>query len=81
MPLSEEQYSSFFFEVWDRLEQNQEVRTRRTSLFLLTDSPRSQRTVETPLRPGYFRMMTLVTFHAFLSLNVCIHHVPTVSIH
>ncbi|KAF9782920.1 FolC bifunctional protein [Thelephora terrestris] len=53
VPLSEEQFSSFFFEVWDRLDKNQE------------------RTLEsTPLRPAYFRMMTLVAFHAFLSLGV-----------
>lgn len=53
VPLSKEQFSSFFFEVWDRLERNQ------------------MRALEcTSLRPAYFRMVTLVAFHAFMSLGV-----------
>ena len=40
VPLSEEQFSSFFFEVWDRLEKNQEVCADRTSPFFLADSSR-----------------------------------------
>ena len=77
VPLSEEQFSSFFFEVWDRLEKNQEVCTDRTSPFFLTDLSRLQRALEsTSPKPGYFRMVTLVAFHAFLSLGVCIRHVP-----
>ncbi|KAF9653382.1 FolC bifunctional protein [Thelephora ganbajun] len=53
VPLSEEQFSSLFFEVWDRLEKNQERAAEST-----------------PLKPAYFRMVTLVAFHAFLSLGV-----------
>jgi len=78
VPLSEEQFSSFFFEVWDRLDRNQEVCTVATSPFFLADSSRPQRVMEsTPLKPMYFRMVTLVAFHAFMSLGVCIHHVST----
>jgi hypothetical protein len=73
VPLSEEQFSSFFFDVWDRLEKNQEVCTDRTSPFFLADSSRPQRALEsTSLKPAYFRMVTLVAFHAFLSLGVCV---------
>ena len=32
VPLSEEQFSSFFFEVWDRLGKNQEVGCSREQL-------------------------------------------------
>lgn len=46
-PISEEHFSLYFFEVWDRLSAN------RVS----------------PM-PGYFRFLTLVAFHAFLSLGV-----------
>jgi len=81
VPLSEEQFSSFFFEVWDRLERNQEVCTYRTTPFVLADSSRPQRAMEsTSLKPMYFRMVTLVAFHAFLSLGVCAHHVSTAGI-
>ncbi|EMD40678.1 hypothetical protein CERSUDRAFT_80327 [Gelatoporia subvermispora B] len=52
-PISEEDFARFFFDVWDRLEQNQ------------------QRAIsETSVKPAYFRMVTLVAFHAFLSLKV-----------
>ncbi|QRV87710.1 dihydrofolate synthase [Ceratobasidium sp. AG-Ba] len=45
-PISEEDFTRFFFEVWDRLED--------------PDHP----------RPMYFKMLTLVAFHAFVSLGV-----------
>ncbi|KAG8746395.1 Folylpolyglutamate synthetase [Ceratobasidium sp. 414] len=45
-PISEEDFTRFFFEVWDRLEDP-----------------------EYP-RPMYFKMLTLVAYHAFLSLGV-----------
>ncbi|KAJ6598914.1 FolC bifunctional protein [Mycena vulgaris] len=51
-PLSEEDFAKFFFEVWDRIDQN---KTRLET---------------TPDKPGYFRFMTLVAFHTFLSLKV-----------
>ncbi|KAL4402546.1 Folylpolyglutamate synthetase [Malassezia pachydermatis] len=52
-PISEEQFAKFFWEVWDRLEQNP---TRRFET--------------TPLRPMYFRFMTILAFHVFISLQV-----------
>ncbi|KAJ7904662.1 Mur ligase [Mycena olivaceomarginata] len=51
-PLSEEDFAKFFFEVWDRINENK------------------TRVETTPDKPGYFRFMTLVAYHAFLSLKV-----------
>ncbi|KAJ7498770.1 FolC bifunctional protein [Mycena latifolia] len=51
-PLSEEDFAKFFFEVWDRINENK------------------KRAETTPDKPGYFRFMTLVAFHTFLSLKV-----------
>ncbi|KAJ7368457.1 Mur ligase [Mycena albidolilacea] len=51
-PLSEEDFAKFFFEVWDRMNEN---KTRAET---------------TPDKPSYFRFMTLVAYHAFLSLKV-----------
>ncbi|GJJ07490.1 hypothetical protein Clacol_001692 [Clathrus columnatus] len=53
VPLSEDEFTKYFFEVWDLLERN---------------PTRSLPT--TPIRPNYFRLLTIVAFHAFLSLNV-----------
>ncbi|KZT71613.1 FolC bifunctional protein [Daedalea quercina L-15889] len=52
-PLSEEQFSRFFFHVWDRLEHNGKRHHPETSKM-----------------PAYFRFVTLVAYHAFLSLGV-----------
>ncbi|OCH87911.1 FolC bifunctional protein [Obba rivulosa] len=52
-PISEDDFAKFFFDVWDRLEENQQ---RAHS--------------ETPARPAYFRMVTLVAFHVFFTLKV-----------
>jgi len=52
-PLSEDQFSQFFFDVWDRLEKNDK-----------REHP------ETSKMPAYFRFVTLVAYHAFLSLGV-----------
>ncbi|KAJ6539491.1 FolC bifunctional protein [Mycena capillaripes] len=51
-PLSEEDFAKFFFEVWDRINENK------------------KRVETTPDKPGYFRFMTLVAYHTFLSLKV-----------
>ncbi|KAJ7276543.1 FolC bifunctional protein [Mycena haematopus] len=51
-PLSEEDFTKFFFEVWDRITENK------------------SRVETTPDKPGYFRFMTLVAYHTFLSLKV-----------
>ena len=53
VPLSEEDFARFFWEVWDRLGEN----THR-------------KYAETALRPMYFRFMTLLALHTFLSLRV-----------
>lgn len=52
-PLSEEQFTKYFFELWDRLEHN----------------PRRKEDCM-PDKPGYFRFITLLAFHAFLDLKV-----------
>ena len=53
VPISEADFAKFFWEVWDRLEQN------------------PHRALETtPLRPVYFRFMTILAFHVFISLEV-----------
>ncbi|KAH9938593.1 FolC bifunctional protein [Fomitopsis serialis] len=52
-PLSEDQFSQFFFDVWDRLEK---IDKREHA--------------ETSKMPAYFRFVTLVAYHAFLSLGV-----------
>ena len=53
VPLSEDDFARFFWEVWDRLETN------------------SERKFEvTPLRPIYFRFMTLLAFHVFITERV-----------
>ncbi|EJU06427.1 FolC bifunctional protein [Dacryopinax primogenitus] len=53
LPISEEVFAKYFFEVWDRLEANPERANPATSP-----------------KPMYFRYMTLMAFHAFLSLGV-----------
>ncbi|KAF8195732.1 FolC bifunctional protein [Mycena galopus ATCC 62051] len=51
-PLSEEDFTKYFFEVWDRITENK------------------TRVETTPDKPGYFRFMTLVAYHTFLSMKV-----------
>ncbi|KAJ6486381.1 FolC bifunctional protein [Mycena vitilis] len=51
-PLSEEDFAKYFFQVWDRIDENK------------------KRVETTPDKPGYFRFMTLVAYHTFLSLKV-----------
>ncbi|KAF7332025.1 Folylpolyglutamate synthase [Mycena kentingensis (nom. inval.)] len=53
-PISEQDFARFFFQVWDKIDENK-VRTRVET---------------TPDKPGYFRFLTLVAFHAFISLKV-----------
>ncbi|KAG6821585.1 hypothetical protein H0H93_000094 [Arthromyces matolae] len=52
-PISEEVFAKHFFEIWDRLVQNDARQFPNTSLM-----------------PGYFRFVTLLAFHVFLSLKV-----------
>lgn len=70
-PLSEEQFATFFFDVWDRLEANMEVRTTYSfndTVFIQPCAKTAQQTRKQ--RPAYFRMLTLVAFHTFLTLKV-----------
>ncbi len=53
VPVSQELFTAYFWQVWDRLEQNP---TRKFDL--------------TPLRPVYFRFLTLLAFHVFMSEGV-----------
>ncbi|GAA93892.1 uncharacterized protein L969DRAFT_92199 [Mixia osmundae IAM 14324] len=53
VPIDEQRFSRYFFDIWDRLE----------------SSPKRARE-STPLRPAYFRYLTLMAFHAFLSEDV-----------
>ncbi|KZT12772.1 FolC bifunctional protein [Laetiporus sulphureus 93-53] len=53
VPIPEEQFATFFFDVWDRLEENDTRALPQTSKM-----------------PGYFRFVTLVAYHAFLTLKV-----------
>ncbi|ORX35607.1 putative tetrahydrofolylpolyglutamate synthase [Kockovaella imperatae] len=52
-PLSEEVFAKYFFEVWERLENDPKTLTPTTPVF-----------------PIYFRLLTLLAFHTFLSLGV-----------
>ncbi|KAF8209410.1 FolC bifunctional protein [Mycena galopus ATCC 62051] len=51
-PLSEEDFTKYFFEVWDRMTENK------------------TRVETTPDKPPFFRFMTLVAYHTFLSMKV-----------
>jgi folylpolyglutamate synthase len=53
VPISEELFAKFFFDVWDRLEENDQRKLPTTKV-----------------KPMYFRYVTLVAFHAFLTLKV-----------
>ncbi|KAB8239712.1 tetrahydrofolate synthase [Aspergillus alliaceus] len=55
-PLSEEKFAQYFFEVWDRLEDAARV---------AGENPTELRT-----KPQYFRYLTLMAFHAYLSEGV-----------
>jgi len=55
-PLSEEQFTRYFFEVWDRLEE---------SAKLAGEDPTAPGT-----KPQYFRYLTLMAFHTYLSEGV-----------
>ncbi|KAG8956622.1 Folylpolyglutamate synthetase [Tulasnella sp. 424] len=52
-PISEADFTQYFFEVWDRLQQNTTRALPQTSLM-----------------PAYFRFMTILAFHYFLSIKV-----------
>ncbi|KAI0268375.1 FolC bifunctional protein [Gloeopeniophorella convolvens] len=53
VPISEELFAKFFFDIWDRLEENDQRKLPTTTA-----------------KPMYFRFVTLMAFHAFLTLKV-----------
>lgn len=53
-PISEQSFAKYFWEVWDRLEENE----KRANPDM------------TPLRPVYFRYLTIMAYHIFLTLKV-----------
>ncbi len=53
LPLSEEAFTKYFFEVWDRFAANPD-----------------RQEADTPLRPLYFRYLTTLCYHVFLSEQV-----------
>jgi folylpolyglutamate synthase len=55
-PLSEEQFARYFFEVWDRLEESARAA--------------GQNPTEPGTKPQYFRYLTLMAFHTYLSEGV-----------
>lgn len=54
-PLSEETFAKYFFEVWDRLEDAAQVKGLPT---------------DTTAKPMYFRFLTLMAYHTYLSEGV-----------
>ncbi|KAI6120982.1 Mur ligase [Pisolithus croceorrhizus] len=54
VPLSEDDFTRYFFEVWDRLQQNGV----------------GPKTPDFPVMPSYFRYLTLMAFHTFLAERV-----------
>lgn len=63
-PISQEKFTKYFFEVWDKLES--------------TVSPLDQFPHMTPgSKPGYFKYLTLLSFHTFLSegCSTCVYEV------
>lgn len=54
-PLSEEAFAKYFFELWDRLEEAARARAEPT---------------DTTAKPAYFRFLTLMAFHTYISEGV-----------
>jgi folylpolyglutamate synthase len=56
VPLSEEEFAKYFFETWDRLEES------AVAVGVDPSHPQS--------KPGYFRFLTLMAFHTYMSEGV-----------
>lgn len=71
-PLSERKFAEFFFEVWDKLVNHKEVRNLLLGPSFSGKSERhdQKKVPTTPDMPGYFRFITLMAFHVFLSSKV-----------
>lgn len=53
-PISEDLFAKYFWQVWDRLEENEKRKNPEM----------------TPMRPVYFRYLTILAYHIFLTLQV-----------
>ncbi|EDO17148.1 hypothetical protein Kpol_1072p18 [Vanderwaltozyma polyspora DSM 70294] len=64
IPISEEKFTKYFFEVWDKLENTSSS---------LADFPH----MTSGAKPAYFKYLTLLSFHIFLkeSCNSCVYEV------
>lgn len=64
VPISEEKFSKYFFEVWDRLEAT-------------TSCEKDFPHMSHGKKPGYFKYLTLLSFHVFMSegCDTCIYEV------
>ena len=74
-PISEELFAKYFWEVWDRYEENQLVRSYRSHEELLHRwlmLSRQRKLDDSTLRPAYFRYLTIMAFHVFLCEKVCL---------
>ncbi|KAI0461435.1 hypothetical protein LJB42_001104 [Komagataella kurtzmanii] len=56
-PLTEDLFTKYFFEVWDRLENSE-------------SNPSTFPQLSPGLKPAYFKYLTLLSFHVFMSENV-----------
>lgn len=72
VPVGEEVFARYFFEVWERFEADQKVSTREREFLGLACQADVKQTLTplTPVFPIYFRLLTLLAFHTFLSLGV-----------
>lgn len=75
-PISEDLFAKYFFDVWDRLHANTEVCLSGAdfeSAFarLTCFSSQRARGERTTLLPAYFRYLTIMAYHVFLSEKVC----------
>lgn len=69
IPISEEDFAKYFFEVWDKLKDDFRVSPPQNSgatPSLLHFQPKET----TPPMPAYFRFITLLSFHVFLKMKV-----------
>ncbi|OJT10173.1 Folylpolyglutamate synthase [Trametes pubescens] len=69
-PISEEVFTKYFFEVWDKLKDNAKVAPNLRTLYPTANLGKQTVNPQTPLMPGYFRFVTLLAFHTFLELQV-----------
>jgi len=67
VPISENDFTKYFFEVWDKLVKSQTV---SPSNFIDVGNINFQKSAPATSMPGYFRFLTLMAFHVFLENRV-----------